>query len=116
MFLYGDELELGAVLTSIFSNLEGSFVAYLKEVLASLYVENKDKEAFDTPAFRLGGEYLHYYYRLLNRYADILEESNETVDVNAFARLFRQVVRTEKLPFTGEPLRGLQIMGSAGNT
>ncbi|MEM9857313.1 MAG: PD-(D/E)XK nuclease family protein [Bacteroidota bacterium] len=104
VFLYGDELALGTVLTSIFSSMQSSFVAYLKEVLANLYVENKDKEALDT-------EYLHYYYRLLNRYADILEESNETVDVNAFARLFRQVVRTEKLPFTGEPLRGLQIMG-----
>ncbi|MEM7109841.1 MAG: PD-(D/E)XK nuclease family protein, partial [Bacteroidota bacterium] len=104
VFLYGDELALGLVLTAIFSSVEASFVTYLKEVLANLYVENKDKEVLDT-------EYLHYYYKLLNRYADILEESNETVDVNAFSRLFRQVVRTEKLPFTGEPLRGLQIMG-----
>ncbi|MEM9340674.1 MAG: PD-(D/E)XK nuclease family protein [Bacteroidota bacterium] len=104
VFLYGDELALGSVLTVIFSPVQVSFVTYLKEVLANLYVENKNKEALDT-------EYLHYYYKLLNRYADILEESNETVDVSAFSRLFRQVVRTEKLPFTGEPLRGLQIMG-----
>jgi inactivated superfamily I helicase len=31
--------------------------------------------------------------------------------VKAFLQLFRQLVKTQKIPFTGEPLRGLQVMG-----
>ena len=31
--------------------------------------------------------------------------------LKAFLRLFRQLVQTHKIPFSGEPLKGLQIMG-----
>jgi hypothetical protein len=41
--------------------------------------------------------------------SDDIKERNRSL--KSFLRLFRQVVRTQKLPFSGEPLRGLQIMG-----
>lgn len=31
--------------------------------------------------------------------------------LRSFLRLFRQVVKAQKIPFSGEPLRGLQVMG-----
>lgn len=41
-----------------------------------------------------------------------LELKNENVaHLKSFLRLFRQLIRTNKIPFSGEPLRGLQIMG-----
>ncbi len=104
IFIRGDELSLHPVLNKIFMEPVGSVVSYLKQILASLFLANKENNLLDS-------EYLHYYYKLLNRYTEILEENKEEVDIISFSRLFRQVVRTEKLPFTGEPLRGLQIMG-----
>lgn len=36
---------------------------------------------------------------------------SEVHRVRSFLRLFRQLVRSQRIPFSGEPLRGLQIMG-----
>jgi ATP-dependent helicase/DNAse subunit B len=35
----------------------------------------------------------------------------EYSNLKAFLRLFRQLVKAQKIPFTGEPLKGLQVMG-----
>lgn len=67
----------------------------------------------------LDKEYAFYFYTFLNRLRTILEQSsdlsNEDIDrkreIRSFQRLFRQLTRGEKIPFAGEPLEGLQIMG-----
>lgn len=73
-------------------------------------------------------EYAFHFLKLLNRLEEIISEEafasiqHEPLDAKAlrrkdqealksFLRLFKQLVNTEKIPFTGEPLRGLQIMG-----
>lgn len=56
--------------------------------------------------------YLFQCFKQLNRLRDIFEKQEKvTVDREFFIRLFRQVFREVKLPFEGEPLQGLQIMG-----
>lgn len=68
-------------------------------------------------AKRLGEEplqrsYLYQCFKQLNRLREIFEkEDSLSVDREFFIRLFRQVFREVKLPFEGEPLQGLQIMG-----
>ncbi|HEY9046468.1 MAG TPA: PD-(D/E)XK nuclease family protein, partial [Ohtaekwangia sp.] len=37
--------------------------------------------------------------------------TSEPMELRMQQRMFRQVVRAEKVPFTGEPLKGIQIMG-----
>lgn len=70
-------------------------------------------------------EYAFHFLKFFNRMESILEESlgNEKVNsgsstistdiagIKSFLRLFRQLVRLQKIPFTGEPLKGLQVMG-----
>ena len=56
--------------------------------------------------------YLYQCFKQLNRLREIFEkEDSLSVDREFFIRLFRQVFREVKLPFEGEPLQGLQIMG-----
>jgi hypothetical protein len=56
--------------------------------------------------------YLFQCFKQLNRLREIFEKQDKiTVDREFFIRLFRQVFREVKLPFEGEPLQGLQIMG-----
>lgn len=78
-------------------------LSYLSEALLQLHVVAKDNQ--------LENEYIHHFYQLLNRYDDLLKTENVNTDVRSFGRLFKQLIRSERLPFTGEPLRGLQIMG-----
>ena len=82
---------------------EGLF-AYLSELIVSL-AERLEAEP-------LQRSYLYQCYKQLNRLKAIFSKQEETsVDLNFFIRLFRQVFRQVKLPFEGEPLQGLQIMG-----
>lgn len=64
-------------------------------------------------------EYCYHFLKLVNRMEEVignLREEEKTTrtgkqELKSFLRLFRQLVRAEKIPFTGEPLKGLQIMG-----
>lgn len=56
--------------------------------------------------------YLMQCYKQMNRLKDIFDQDiKEAVSVEFFIRIFRQVFAEIKLPFQGEPLEGLQIMG-----
>jgi RNAse (barnase) inhibitor barstar len=88
----------------------------------------------------LDKEYAYHFLKLFNRLDGILsttkqdltkkeefkkEESDKILDpaiskklhkktqasFKSFLRLFRQLVKSVKIPFSGEPLRGLQVMG-----
>ncbi len=80
---------------------------FLDYVIAILKYLEQDKETDG-----MNRIFIHHYRRHFTRYRDIMEnESDQPVSVQSFRRLFRQLANTEKVPFTGEPLRGIQIMG-----
>jgi hypothetical protein len=56
-------------------------------------------------------EFLYHFYTLLNRLKDFIGQHQVTLDEKSFLMLFRQVAMHHRLPFEGEPLEGLQIMG-----
>ncbi|HYG17292.1 MAG TPA: PD-(D/E)XK nuclease family protein [Ohtaekwangia sp.] len=67
-------------------------------------------------------EYCFHFLKLLNRMEEVLgkdgvsppgerNSKSEKESLRAFLRLFRQLIRSEKIPFRGEPLTGLQVMG-----
>ncbi|WP_291786474.1 PD-(D/E)XK nuclease family protein [Cecembia sp.] len=56
--------------------------------------------------------YLFQCYKQLNRIGEVLQGQDiQSLDLEFMIRLFRQIFREIKLPFEGEPLQGLQIMG-----
>ncbi|MGC4022787.1 MAG: PD-(D/E)XK nuclease family protein [Cyclobacteriaceae bacterium] len=61
----------------------------------------------------LDKEYLFKGIQLLNKLDAVWqeEEPSKINQLKAFLRLFRQYGRGEKIPFIGEPLKGLQVMG-----
>ncbi len=77
-------------------------------------VESNEAEAADEQAPKipdLEQELVYHFYISLNRLKAIMAERGWRLDMPVFFRLFRQVMESLKVPFTGEPLRGLQIMG-----
>jgi hypothetical protein len=80
---------------------EKSILDYLRQVVQLIgsleQIDDLDKE------------YALYFLKFLNRMEDVL--GTEYSNVKAFLRLFRQLVKAQKIPFTGEPLKGLQVMG-----
>lgn len=61
--------------------------------------------------FGLEREYLYRFQQLLSRLNEILTNQTEVVDLKTFKSLFRKAARSVKIPFSGEPVEGLQVMG-----
>jgi len=79
----------------------------------------------------LDKEYCFHFIKLLNQLESVIAHPADGIPVTvaapapdakqrrkserealkSFLRLFRQLIRTEKIPFRGEPLNGLQVMG-----
>ncbi|HLP48822.1 MAG TPA: PD-(D/E)XK nuclease family protein, partial [Candidatus Kapabacteria bacterium] len=56
--------------------------------------------------------YIYHFYTLLSRLSDSLRNTDLILsDIRTFRQLFIDIVKNSRIPFTGEPLEGLQIMG-----
>ena len=94
------------VLNTVFRQVseQAGLAGYLQEivqVLGDLVVER----------FGLEREYLYHFQQLLSRLQEILEKQSAVIDIKTFKSLFRKATRSVKIPFTGEPVEGLQVMG-----
>lgn len=89
------------VLKLIF-NRPDSISEYLMEILRFLAQETEDG---------VEREFLFHFYTLLNRLNEFILNNKLDISKQAFQKLFRQLVQNERLPFEGEPLLGLQVMG-----
>jgi CRISPR/Cas system-associated exonuclease Cas4 (RecB family) len=59
----------------------------------------------------LSMEYLYHYAILFNRLLALNTEYQPDIDLKGLIALYRRVVSATKLPFYGEPLKGVQVMG-----
>lgn len=50
-------------------------------------------------------------FTILERFAHLVESGTLKVTINTLRRLIKQVLRRQSVPFHGEPVEGLQIMG-----
>ncbi len=67
----------------------------------------KNKDTSDN----LETEFIYHFYTQLKRLQDIISNQNVQLNLDSFWKLFKDVVKSSTIPFTGEPLRGLQVMG-----
>jgi hypothetical protein len=77
---------------------------YLLRIVEELGASFADRQGFDK-------EYAYHFHLHISRLHEILNSATQTTDWRGFQKLFRQVVLSQKIPFSGEPLKGLQIMG-----
>jgi hypothetical protein len=56
-------------------------------------------------------EFLFHYYSMVNRMRELMRETDTDMSPDTYFRLLKQMTGFVKIPFYGEPLSGLQIMG-----
>lgn len=104
VYVQKDQLKRDGLSDLMIQPAKDDFLEYIINILRLL----ETAEAVD----ELNRTFIHHYRRHFTRYQGILSEhGDQKVHVNTFKRLFRQLANTEKVPFTGEPLQGIQIMG-----
>jgi hypothetical protein len=56
-------------------------------------------------------EYIYHFYTQFKRLEDVVKKQATVLSIETFRSLFREVIYSSRIPFTGEPLQGLQVMG-----
>ena len=94
------------LLNTIFRQLQSEehLANYLKEIVLVLGQQVVER-------FGLEKEYLYHFQQLLSRLDQILSKQSVSLDIKTFKSLFRKAARSVKIPFSGEPVEGLQVMG-----
>ncbi len=83
---------------------EEGMAAYLLSVIEALVEHTVER-------FGLEREFMYHFRQLLSRLNEILAAQTVNVDLRTFKGLFQKASRSVKIPFSGEPVEGLQIMG-----
>jgi len=114
IYIDANELNKNELLATIFipQTDTQAFLPYLLRILRTL--QNGWQNASDeTHNYQLECDFLYQYYVTINRMADILKAKPVEVDMNmdTLVRLTRQLTAGITIPFLGEPLDGLQVMG-----
>jgi len=78
---------------------------YFDELFDLLLKDAQVREA------HLETEYIFQFFTLFNRFKDILNQFKEPLTLRGFADILREAIRKGRIPFEGEPLIGLQLMG-----
>lgn len=90
-------------------------IAELSDMVEKYGVEYVNREEYSLEKFEdvLQGEAYFQMYAILNRFAQVMRhyESDEQMTIVTLRRLIRAVVRQTSIPFHGEPIEGLQVMG-----
>ncbi|MDD3079024.1 MAG: PD-(D/E)XK nuclease family protein [Paludibacter sp.] len=102
------------LLSSIFNiqKKPANFPHYLLNILNKIqYFWKKSEKENRTKDIEL--EFLYQYYITINRMADMLKNSRDEIEMSleTLMKLIRQIIAGVTIPFVGEPLEGLQLMG-----
>ena len=84
--------------------------AYLKEILESLS-ENSDDGNNSVNGLSIRNEFIFRVITTINRLEALLRSGNPEISVVTYNKLLDKILRGLSIPFTGEPLNGIQIMG-----
>ncbi|MCK5704764.1 MAG: hypothetical protein KAI29_26605, partial [Cyclobacteriaceae bacterium] len=90
------------LLQLIFRDPADGLSGYLMDLIRFFAGQNEDD---------VEREFFFHFYKLLNRLNDFMQHNKLRISMTAYQKLFRQLVQSERLPFEGEPLLGLQVMG-----
>lgn len=65
----------------------------------------------DTQQNALENQYLYHFHKVFKKIHNLLEQYQIQIDFQAFQRIYKEILQTETLDFSGSPFDGLQIMG-----
>jgi len=88
------------------------FLQYLLEILQQLSIDWKNA-ATETNDYKLERDFLQQFYLTINRVQSVFTENSEDagMTIDTLSKIIQQLIAGVSIPFVGEPLDGLQVMG-----
>jgi ATP-dependent helicase/nuclease subunit B len=111
-----DDLFSGDIGNTIIFNTrkDESYIIPFVEHLLNIVITLKDKLLLameNETGSELTLEYLYTYHRYLKKLITLLGDNPLVSDLQTLRLLFNQLISNTTIPFYGEPLKGLQVMG-----
>ncbi|MCB8999622.1 MAG: PD-(D/E)XK nuclease family protein [Bacteroidales bacterium] len=104
---FGDE----GLMSLIFRKVSGSaeLADYIRDILLELVAAiSKDESKINN---LLEKEFIFHLLTRLNKLKGIFSENKDEAGMDIFSRILKKMLRNLRIPFEGEPLAGLQVMG-----
>jgi len=88
------------------------YPAYLRKILEIVYLTDDEKQdSYPESEINIRNEFIYKTILAINRLENIISESELNFTVDTCSRLIDKILRGITIPFSGEPLKGIQIMG-----
>ena len=105
IFVRGSQIPLNTTLLKLIFSKPENPLDYLLEILKTLEDQSEiEKDDLDRA-------FIHKYYQHILQLREVLGAQVDLLSYEFLIQLFQKISRSLKIPFSGEPLRGIQIMG-----
>lgn len=121
IYIRSNELQQDELLSAIFTPLSDAAQCsdYLIKILEKLNAQLRQDEPMPDDdgisrgrsAAEVEQEFVFHYFATVNRLKEVMQEAGVEVRMDTYFRLLRRMTELITIPFEGEPLAGLQIMG-----
>jgi hypothetical protein len=110
IYISQDLLSVNTLFKAIFRKIRDSeeIAGYLLEVLELITGSDREDQK-PVPALEL--EFIYRIYTRIQRLKDVLGKLDMNFNLPVFLRLFHKFLQRTRIPFSGEPLSGIQVMG-----
>ena len=113
IYIVAGELHVHELFRMIFTVPEGyrSLSEYLLESYAHFYRALRDKSDEADDSLRMELESIYHVYLSIKRIKEVFDVQQVEVRTETYLRILERVIKNQRIPFQGEPLSGLQVMG-----
>jgi CRISPR/Cas system-associated exonuclease Cas4 (RecB family) len=113
IYIPSHELTINNLFRSIFTSPESyeSLSDYLLDNYYQFYSLLKKRHEEEDHPLRMELESIYYVYLSIKRLKEIFKQHKAEVKPATYLRILERVVKNQSIPFQGEPLSGIQVMG-----
>ncbi len=108
LFIEAKEFQTDKLFSSIFKKIDSStsISAYLKNIFELIFnkLDNNNEKIIER-------EFIYSIYKTVTRLEDILKKHDKEIETSTWFGLLKKLLEFQTVPFEGEPLAGLQVMG-----
>jgi CRISPR/Cas system-associated exonuclease Cas4 (RecB family) len=108
-----DELHTNEILVSIFQDIDNPLTvpAYILKILKSFIDIHRQNTSGTDVAARVEIDFIYHAYTYIQRFNEIIKNTDIEFTASTLFRLLEGILRNLSIPFSGEPLAGIQVMG-----
>jgi CRISPR/Cas system-associated exonuclease Cas4 (RecB family) len=87
------------------------FRTYIDEIIKSVYERIENSTSVDDTYKKFQSEFIFSFYNSFVLICEYSKKYKIDIDINTFWKLLTEVMTATRVPFSGEPLKGMQVMG-----